>query len=75
MLVLETVLSHLKHTVFSHGVPAAILGSQRNQTAAMLVAQTNPVGVELFSNVNTFLSQYLPGSWPREWNHSLKYSL
>jgi len=28
--------------------------SQNNETAAMLVFQTNPVGVELFSYVNTF---------------------
>ena len=33
----------------------AILVSQNNGTEAMLVFQTNPVGVELFSYVNAFL--------------------
>ena len=28
--------------------------SQNNETAAMLVSQTNPVGVELFSYANDF---------------------
>ena len=28
--------------------------SQSNETTAMLLSQTNPVGVELFSYVNTF---------------------
>ena len=37
--------------VFSHDVTAV---SQNNKTAAMLVSQTNPVGVELFSYANTF---------------------
>ena len=42
------------YRVFSHDVTAAILVSQDNETAAMLVSQTSPVGVELFSYVNTF---------------------
>ena len=44
------------YRVFSHDVSAraAILVSQNNQTAAMLVSQTSPVGVELFSYANTF---------------------
>ena len=33
---------------------AAIFVSQNNETAAMFVSQTSPVGVELFSYVNTF---------------------
>ena len=33
---------------------AAILVSQNNETAAMLVSQTSPVGVELFSYANAF---------------------
>ena len=33
---------------------AAIFVSQNNETAAMLVSQTSPVGVELFSYVNAF---------------------
>ena len=32
---------------------AAILVSQNNETAAMLVSQTNPLGVELFSYAYT----------------------
>ena len=40
--------------VFSHDVTAAVLESQNNETAALLVLQTSPVGVELFSYVNAF---------------------
>ena len=40
--------------VFSHDVMAAIFVSQNNETAAMLVSQTSPVGVELFSYVHAF---------------------
>ena len=43
-----------KYRVFSHDVTSAILVSQKNETAAMLVFQTSPVGVELFSYVNNF---------------------
>ena len=32
----------------SHDVMAAIFVSQNNETAAMLVSQTNPLGAELF---------------------------
>ena len=32
----------------------AMFVSQNNETAAMFVFQTNPVGVELFSYVNAF---------------------
>ena len=42
---------------FSHDVTSAILALQNNKTAAMLVFQTNPVGVDLFSQfsyVNSF---------------------
>ena len=39
---------------FSHDVTAAILVFQNNEKAAMLVLQTSPVGVELFSYVKTF---------------------
>ena len=41
-------------SVFSYDVTTAILVSQNSETAAMLVSQTNPVGVELFSCVNSF---------------------
>ena len=43
-----------KYRVFSHDVTAAILVSQNNETVAMLVSQTSPVGVELFSCANAF---------------------
>ena len=42
------------YCVFSHDVTAAIFESQSNETAAMFVFQTSPVGVELFSYVNAF---------------------
>ena len=38
--------------VFSHDFMAAIWVSQDNETVAMLVSQTSPVGVELFSYSN-----------------------
>ena len=34
------------YRVFSHDVMAAILVSQNNETAAMLVSQTSPLGVD-----------------------------
>ena len=40
--------------LFSHDVTAAILVSQNNETVTMLVSQTSPVGVELFSYANAF---------------------
>ena len=40
--------------VFSYDVTAAILEFQNNETAAMLVSQINPLGVELFSYANAF---------------------
>ena len=49
------------YCVFSHGVMTAIFVSQNNETAAMFVSQTSPVGVELFSYVNVSfnLFQYI----------------
>ena len=41
------------YRAISHDVTAAILVSQNNETAAMLVIQTNPLGVEVFSYANT----------------------
>ena len=38
--------------VFSHDVTAAILVSPNNEMAAMLMSQTSPMGVELFSYAN-----------------------
>ena len=46
--------SKLDYRVFSHDVTAAILVSKNNETAAMLVSQTSPLGVELFSFANAF---------------------
>ena len=43
-----------RNRVFSHDVTAAILMSQNNETAAMWVSPTNPVGVEIFSYTNAF---------------------
>ena len=42
------------YCVFFHDVTAAIFVSQNNETAAMLVSQTSPVGVEFFPYVNAF---------------------
>ena len=44
----------MNYRVFTHDVMAAILVSQNSETAAMLVSQTNPLGVELFSYANAF---------------------
>ena len=44
--------STLSYRVFSHDVAAAILLSQNNETVAMLVFQTSPLGVVLFSYAN-----------------------
>ena len=43
------------YRAFSHDVTAAILVVQNNETAVLLVFQTNPVGVELFSYIKTFV--------------------
>ena len=48
------VLHKTSYRVFSSDVMAAILVSQNNKTAAMLVSQTSPEGFELFSYANTF---------------------
>ena len=42
------------YCVFSRDVMAAIFVPQNNETAAMFVSQTSPLGVELFSDVNAF---------------------
>ena len=48
-------------------ITTAISVFQNNETAAMLVLQTSPVGVDLFSHVN---ASYVPINvhryWPRE---------
>ena len=58
--------------VFSHDVTAAILVSQNNETAAMLVSQ--PVLWELNSflmQTLSFVTTNLHRCWPREWKHSI----
>ena len=52
---LHSTKTNAIYQVFSHDVMAAILVSQNNETAAMFVSQTSPVGVELFSYANAFL--------------------
>ena len=42
------------YSAYAQVVMAAILVFQKNKTAAMLVYQTNPVEVQLFSYINTF---------------------
>ena len=41
-------VKHSDNRTFSHDVTSAILEFKKNETAAMLVFQTNPVGVEHF---------------------------
>ena len=48
------LLSLTGYRVFSHDITEAILASKNNETAAMLVSQTSPLGVELFSYANAF---------------------
>ena len=44
-----------------------ILVFHNNETETVLVVQTNPVGVELFSSVNVFFfPTNLQRCWPRE---------
>ena len=50
----------------------AILVSQNNKMAVMLVPQTSPLGVELFSYVNSlFCRNNLHSGWPRQWKSSM----
>ena len=42
------------HRAFSHDITAAIWVFQNNETAAMLVYQEHPEGVEFFSYANAF---------------------
>ena len=55
------------YRVFSLDVTTAIFVSQNNETAAMLLSQTNPVGVELFSYANAFFCSnkfaYMLATW------------
>ena len=44
----------LNNTAFSSDVTSAMLMSQNNETAAMLVSQTSPLAVEPLSYVKAF---------------------
>ena len=68
------LLTFYFYRVFSHDVTAAILVCQNNEMAAMLVSQTSPLGVELFSYANAFISFApinLHRCWPFEWKCSI----
>ena len=57
-------------------VSGAILVFQNNETAAMLVSQTNPLGVELLVCKRFLLcSKILKGEkcWPREWERAIAF--
>ena len=53
-LFTDWLVANVFYRVFSRDITAAILLSQNNETAAMLVSQTSPLGVELFSYANAF---------------------
>ena len=57
-----------RYRAFSHDVTAGILGSQNNETVAMLLFQINTVGVEIFSYANPFFcsSELHYRCWPHE---------
>ena len=58
---------HILYRVFSHDVTEAILVSQNNETAAMFVSQTSPLGVEPFlMQMLSFVPVNLHSYWPRE---------
>ena len=54
MHVQSYCFAHQTYRKVSQDVMAAIFVSQNNETTAIFVSQTSPVGVELFSCVNAF---------------------
>ena len=52
--LINGTLGFKDYRTFSHDVTEAIYVFPNTEMAAMLVFQTNPVGVELFSYVNAF---------------------
>ena len=54
---MRKVISRQFNIAFSHDVMSVILVFQNNETAAMLVFQTNPVGVELSLSLPLSLQQ------------------
>ena len=65
---MRLAIATIQYRAFAHDVTAAILVSQNNETTAMLVSQTSPVGVELSFLMQTlsFVPINLHRSWPRE---------
>ena len=57
-LLFAVAVAQTLYRAFSDDVRAAISLFQNNKTAAMLVLQTNPLGVELFSYVNSFFCSH-----------------
>ena len=64
----------MEHMYNVHGTMISLISwFQNNETAAMLLYQTNPVGDQLFSYVNTFFcSNNLHGCWKRACMYTLK---
>ena len=51
----NVIIINTMERFYMHDVTVSILVSQNNETAAMLVFQTSPLGLKLFSCVNAFL--------------------
>ena len=59
------------NTAFSRDVTPAMLVSQNNETAAILVAQTSPLELSLYLMWElSFVTIHLHSSWPRGWKRS-----
>ena len=65
---MRLTIATIQYRAFAHDVTVAILVSRNNETAAMLVSQTSPVGVELSLLMQkiSFVPINLHRSWPRE---------
>ena len=63
----------IQYRAFAHDVTVAILVSQNNETAATLVSQSSPVGVELSFLMQTlsFVPINLHRCWQSEWKRSI----
>ena len=64
--------SDMAYRVYAHDVMAATLVFQNNGPAAMLVYQTSPVGIKLFSFLFNSVPGNLHGCWPRDWKRSIE---
>ena len=58
-----TDITYMRIIVFSHDVTTAMLVSQDKEMAVRLVAQTKPLGIELYFYANTFFCFSKP-IWP-----------